>query len=386
MEIVTRSALCICMFVLVSVEMPAAQTSRVRLDLARENRPVTSHGDALSLLRSGDRILRDIDRNRRSRANREAFEAELDRRLAAGARGRLTADNARLEEEIERLRREIAMTRRGPSLFRVVFSLGVRIFVTALTGNPIAGAAVSGAVSGLMDGGGIENVLASAALSAGTTFVGDKIAVAVAGGDWDAAGTLEQVLGAGAAGGATGAGVAIVRGESAEDVVKAAAVNMGIAVAAEVITGAILDESSGEDVTDDGTVLVTRTRSAEEMLADLGIEMGEPQVLAAVVRGLEPEAGNPMAAGYKVLRELVRKCRKSKKCRDEVDRIVGDVMYETTTELALGEVKSWRRNLNRSDPEVYHTFSEWICAWGGAGGEFQACPGLSGDPGRAPWW
>ena len=232
-------------------------------------------GAAWAALTKRDAVMADIDRRRTARERNAAFEAGLARADRRTARLRVRVRSAELGEENHRLRAEIerAKQRGIPTLFRVAFSLGVRIFVTALTGNPIAGAAVSGAISGLMDGDGIENVLASAALSAGTTFVGDEIAVAVAGGDWDAAGTLEQVLGAGAAGGATGAGVAIVRGESAEDVVAAAAMNMGIAMAAEVITGAVLDESSGEDVTDDGTVLVTRTRSAlRDGLQKLGIE------------------------------------------------------------------------------------------------------------------
>lgn len=364
MEIVTRSALCICMFVLVSVEMPAAQTSRVRLDLARENRPVTSHGDALSLLRSGDRILRDIDRNRRLRAIREAFEAELDRRLAAGARGRLTADNARLEEDIERLRREIVMARRGPSLFRVMFSIGIRLVVSAVTGNPIIGAAAGGAIDELAAGGGIAEALGSAMVSAATAWAGQKIATAVAGGDWDTATTLERAVGAGTAGGATGGARAAMRGGSAEEIVAGAGLGAGLAAGLELVASGIT--GPGGTGRESNTTPWADDQSAEEMLAELGVELERGDLLAAAVA--QPEAGPvrllPRIAKW--VKQQIDKCRKNKDCRDysrqRADDVAQDVMKRTGEEA----LKAARKAMEKGSPvrqPLPLTQRGWICEY-----------------------
>lgn len=364
MEIVTRSALCICMLVLVSAEMPAAQTSRVRLDLARENGPAISHGDARSLLRSGDRILRDIDRNRQLRARREAIDAELDRRLAAGARGRLTADNRRLEEDIERLRREIVMTRRGSSLFRVMFSIGIRLVVTAVTGNPIIGAAAGGAIDELAAGGGIAEALGSAMVSAATAWAGQEIATAVVGGDWDTATTLERAVGAGTAGGATGGARAGMRGGSAEEIVAGVGLGFGIAAGLELAASGIT--GPGGTGRESDTTTWADDQSAEEMLAELGVELERGDLLAAAVA--EPGAGPGRLVVHfaKWAKQKIDECRKNKDCMDYIRRRNDDVVQDVTRRTGEEALKAARKAMEKGPPvrqPLPLTQPGWICAY-----------------------
>ena len=136
-----------------------AQTleSEVRRALAREGGPFIDHEDAFRILRSRDAITRRVDRGRRVEAARETFEAELDSMSADAARGRLITDNARLEEDNGRLAAAIARERdrRGRAIFVAAFSFSLRIGLTALTGNPVVAAAVSGGVGRLLNGGNL---------------------------------------------------------------------------------------------------------------------------------------------------------------------------------------------------------------------------------------
>ena len=190
-DVRSRVSIGVCIgLVLGLVQAPAAQTLEfeVRTALAPEQGRGVTHADARGILRSRDAVVRGIDRDRRLAAARDAFGTDLDSRHAAGARGRLRADNARLEEANRRLDDEIAAERERRRLrwIRWAIDIPVYIAVTAVTGSPIIGAAVAGGVSTAVTGGDLDDVAVATFTRAATAgahhVVGlgiDKVATAV---------------------------------------------------------------------------------------------------------------------------------------------------------------------------------------------------------------
>ena len=171
-------------------QAPAAQTleSEARRALGLAQGPGITHADARGILRSRDAVVRGIDRDDRLAATRDALGTDLDRRHAAAARGRLRADNARLEEANRHLEKEIEAERERQRLrwIRWAVEIPVYIGVTAATGSPVIGSAVAGGVGTAVTGGDLDDVAIATFTRAATAgahhVVGlgiDKVATAV---------------------------------------------------------------------------------------------------------------------------------------------------------------------------------------------------------------
>lgn len=306
----------------------AAQTLEleVRHELAREGGPSVDHEDAFRFLRSRDAFMRGVARDRRATAARDAFDAELARRSADAARGRLVTGNARLVEANRRLEEEIARERdrRGRAIFVAAFSFGLRIGLTALTGNPILAAAVSSGVGRLLNGGNLGDAVLAGMVDAGTAFGGQQLATVVAGADSAVAGRTHRAIGAGTVAGFTGGVRSAVHGGDPEDVLVAAGLNAGLAAATELVATEGTSEGGADRA---GETSGGSGRSAgDAFLAELEIETTRGPMLAM-------GDGQPMAAGkiHKLSDAAVRlwkRCRKDKDCRDFGSRMGGDVVQD----------------------------------------------------------
>lgn len=285
-----------------------AQTleSEVRRALAREAGPLMGPEDAFRILRSRDATMRGVNRDRRKAADREAFEAALRHRSAEAAGGRLVTENARLEEGIGRLEEAIARARdrRGRAIFVTAFSFSLRLGLTALTGNPVLAAAVSGGVGRLLNGGNLGDAVLTAMMDAGTTYGGQQLATAFAGADSAVAGRTHRAIGAGSAAGLAGGVRSAVHGGDPEDILRAAGLNAGIAVVTELIAA----EGASEQGAD---------RAGEADGGSGGRSAGDEFIVE-----LETTRG-PMLAMGKLPDTAVRlwkRCRENKDCRDFLTR------------------------------------------------------------------